>query len=149
MSCWSRRLSLPGDIRGAEKSALAERSGVHRDMVSEIDTGAYAGAQRRWKRSDIPSNMLASRRCARCETEKAMTDAWGRLHVEVLEDEIVITLPFTNYTVTYYKPATSPGLLAKNFPTKDDSRVPLTQAEFLERAWKLANNKARALGWIA
>jgi hypothetical protein len=27
-----------------------------------------------------------------------MTDAWGRLHVEVLEDEIIITLPFTNYT---------------------------------------------------
>ena len=57
-----------------------------------------------------------------------MTDAWGKLHVEVLEDEIIITLPFTNYTVTYYKPATSPGLLAKNFPTKDDSRVSLTQA---------------------
>ena len=31
---------------------------------------------------------------------------------------------------------------------KDDSRVPITQAEFLERAWKLANDKARALGWI-
>jgi hypothetical protein len=38
-----------------------------------------------------------------------MTDAWGRLHVEVLEDEIIITLPFTNYTVTYHKPANSPG----------------------------------------
>jgi len=38
-----------------------------------------------------------------------------------------------NYTVAYYKPANSPGLLAKNFPTKDDSRVPMTQAEFLER----------------
>ena len=38
-----------------------------------------------------------------------MTDAWGRLQVEVLEDEIVITLPFTNYTVTYYKLANSPG----------------------------------------
>jgi len=25
-----------------------------------------------------------------------MTDAWGKLHVEVLEDEIIITLPFTN-----------------------------------------------------
>jgi len=33
-----------------------------------------------------------------------------------LEDEIIITLPFTNYTVTYYKPTTSRGLLAKNFP---------------------------------
>jgi hypothetical protein len=76
-----------------------------------------------------------------------MTDAWGRLHVEVLEDEIIITLPFTNYTVKYYKPANSPGFLAKNFPTKD-SRFPMTQAEFLERAWKLANDKARELGWI-
>ena len=28
-----------------------------------------------------------------------MTDAWGRLHVEVLEDEIIIILPFTHYTV--------------------------------------------------
>ena len=68
--------------------------------------------------------------------------------MEVLEYEIIITQPLKNYTVTYYKPATSPGLLAKNFPTKDDSRVPLTQAEFLERAWKLANDKARELGWI-
>ena len=73
----------------------------------------------------------------------------GQTSHEVLQDEIIITLPFTTYAVTYYKPATSPGLLAKNFPTKDDSRVPLTQAEFLERAWKLANDKARALGWIA
>ena len=47
-----------------------------------------------------------------------MTDAWGRLHVEVLEDEIIITLPFTNYTVTYYKPATARGLFAKNFPQR-------------------------------
>jgi hypothetical protein len=63
-----------------------------------------------------------------------MTDAWGTLAVEVLEDEIIIILPFTNYIVSYYKPANSPGLLAKNFPTKDDSRVPMTKAEFLERA---------------
>jgi transcriptional regulator with XRE-family HTH domain len=38
---------------------LAERSGVLRDMVSKIETGAYAGAPRRWKRSGVPSNMLA------------------------------------------------------------------------------------------
>ena len=36
-----------------------------------------------------------------------MTDAWGRLQVEVWDDEIVITLPFTDYTVTYYKSANS------------------------------------------
>jgi hypothetical protein len=56
--------------------------------------------------------------------------------------------PTVHYTVTYYKPANSPALLAKNFPTKDNSHVPMTQAEFLERAWKLANDKARELGWI-
>ena len=47
-----------------------------------------------------------------------MTDAWGKLHVEVLEDEIIITLPFTNYTVTYYKPATLPGASRKELPDK-------------------------------
>ena len=30
----------------------------------------------------------------------AMTE-WGSLHVEVLDDEIVVTAPFTSYTVTY------------------------------------------------
>ena len=78
-----------------------------------------------------------------------MTDAWGNLHIEVSDHEIIITLPFTNYTVTYYKPPNSPGLLAKNFPKKDDFRVPFTQAEFLVRAWRAANDKARELGWIA
>ena len=52
-----------------------------------------------------------------------MTDAWGKLHVEVLEDEIIITLPFTNYTVTYYKPTTSPGPLAKNFSRESQDAV--------------------------
>jgi hypothetical protein len=77
-----------------------------------------------------------------------MTDGWGSLHIDVVDDEIIITLPFTHYTVTYYKSANSPGLLAKNFPKKDDSCVPLTQAEFLVRAWRAANDKARELGWI-
>jgi len=50
--------------------------------------------------------------------------------------------------VTYHKPAELPQLLAKDFPRKDDSRAPITHAEFLARAWKLANAKARELGWI-
>ncbi len=69
-------------------------------------------------------------------------------HVEVRDDEIIVDLPGTSYTVTYFMLARSPQLLAKNFSTKDDSRVPLTNAEFLARAWKLANDKARDLGWI-
>ena len=70
------------------------------------------------------------------------------LKLEVLDDEIIVTLPYTHYTVTYYKPANSPQLLAKRFPGKDDPHARLTHAEFLARAWKLANDKARELGWI-
>jgi hypothetical protein len=77
-----------------------------------------------------------------------MTDTWGSLHIDVVDDEIIVYLPATSYTVTYYKP-NSRGLLAKNFPTKDDSRVPLTQAEFLARGLEARQrDKARELGWI-
>ena len=69
--------------------------------------------------------------------------------LDVHADEIVVTVPFTHYTVTYYKPDNSRSLLARNFPSKDDSSAPMTQAEFLAQAWKLANEKARELGWIA
>jgi hypothetical protein len=30
----------------------------------------------------------------------------------------------------------------------DDRDAPITRAEFLARAWKAANDKARELGWI-
>jgi hypothetical protein len=69
--------------------------------------------------------------------------------LDVNAEEIVVTLPFTHYTVTYYKPDNSPQLLARNFPSNDDSGAPMTQAEFLAQAWRLANEKARELGWVA
>jgi len=68
--------------------------------------------------------------------------------LEVWDDEIIVSLPGTNYAVTYYKPANSPQLLAKDFPYDDDRRTELTQAEFLARAWRLANDKARELRWV-
>jgi hypothetical protein len=77
-----------------------------------------------------------------------VAENWGTFRVEVVDDEIVVSLPGSNYTVTYYKPERSPQLLGRKFPKQDDIRVPLTQSEFLERAWKLANAKARELGWI-
>ena len=52
------------------------------------------------------------------------------------------------YAVTYYKPKNSNQLLAKRISDKDDPRIPMTGAEFLAKAWKLANNKAREVGWI-
>ena len=69
--------------------------------------------------------------------------------LNVSADEIVVTVPSTIYTVTYYKPGNSPQLLARKFPNKDDSSAPMTQAEFLVQAWRLANEKARELGWFA
>jgi hypothetical protein len=51
------------------------------------------------------------------------------------------------YSVTYYKPENSPQLLAKRIADHDDLRFPMTAAEFLAEAWRLANVKARELGW--
>src|SRR6187551_1115953 len=68
------------------------------------------------------------------------------LHVEVEGDEVMVTLPGTRYAVTYYKPANSRQLNGKHFP---EEVSPISQAAFVGKAWKLANEKARELGWIA
>ena len=72
-----------------------------------------------------------------------------QLWVQVVDDEIIVTLPGSRYSVTYYKPDSSPQLLAKNIASEDDPRAVITVSEFLSAAWWLANNKARQLGWIA
>src|SRR5262249_22048327 len=46
--------------------------------------------------------------------------------IEVWDDEIIVSVPGTSYAVTYYKPANSPQLLAKDFPYDDDRRTDLT-----------------------
>ena len=72
----------------------------------------------------------------------------GDLHVEVEGGDVMVTLPGTSYAVTYYKPANSPQLHGKHFPEQVDRRSPISQAAFVGKAWKLANDKARELGWI-
>jgi hypothetical protein len=71
-----------------------------------------------------------------------------KLGVLVSGNQIVVVLTGSIYTVTYYKQRGSHGLLAKDIANKDDPRVPMTAAEFLAKAWKAANEKARELGWI-
>jgi hypothetical protein len=68
------------------------------------------------------------------------------LHVAVWDDELVVSLPQSSYSVTYYKPLHSPGLLAKNI-SHPQSEIRLS--EFLAEAWRAANEKARELKWIA
>jgi hypothetical protein len=81
-----------------------------------------------------------------CCTVTAMT-GW-KLDCQVRDDEIIVTLPGTTYTVTYYKPDRSPQLLARLISDKDDKRVALTLSEFLARAWQVAVERARELAWI-
>ena len=67
--------------------------------------------------------------------------------VQVVDDEIVVTLPGSHYSVTYYKSAKSPQLLAKYISDRDDPRVEMRVSEFLALAWRLADDKARELDW--
>jgi hypothetical protein len=71
------------------------------------------------------------------------------LHVEVHIGEIIVSLPHTDLAVTYYKLANDPQLYPRDFPLEGDPRSEMSHAEFIARAWKLANDKARELGWIA
>ena len=86
----------------------------------------------------------------------------SRLRLEVVDDEIIITLPGTSYSVTYFKRANSPQLLARNISQTDDLRAPMMlsdhRGEIRQRSgavtfanlqiWRAANDKARELGWI-
>jgi hypothetical protein len=70
------------------------------------------------------------------------------LHVEVSDGEILVTLPGTSYAVRA-KLTSSLQLSMKHYPVQVDRRSPLSHAEFIGKAWKVANDKARELGWIA
>ena len=70
------------------------------------------------------------------------------IHLDVRGGDIIVDLPGTSYTVTYHKPGVSRQLLVDCLPAKDDARTRLTQSEFLARAWRLANDKARELDWV-
>jgi hypothetical protein len=70
------------------------------------------------------------------------------LRVEVEGEDIMVTLPGTRYAVTYCKSTDSRQLQGKHFPEHVDRRSPISQAAFVGKAWRLANDKARELGWI-
>ena len=69
-----------------------------------------------------------------------------RLHIEVEDDSIIVTLPGTTFRVIYSKSNGAPGLF--KFALQADKSAGITEADFLARAWRVANDKARELGWI-
>ena len=99
-------------------------------------------------RCELPAGALSQGASGR-DPLKAMTESWGKLRIDVVDDEIIVSLPGTSYSVTYFKPPNSPQLLAKNISQSDDKRTPLRLSDFLCRAWQAANATARELGWIA
>jgi len=56
----------------------------------------------------------------RCPSERYDDGRSGvNLHIDVVDDQIIVTLPLTSYTVTYYKPTNWPQLLAKRTRPRD------------------------------
>ena len=71
------------------------------------------------------------------------------LLLEIQGDRIVITLPGMKFRVVYRKREhMSWSWLIPSDYDYDDSKDPISRADFLARAWKLAHDKARELGWI-
>ena len=68
------------------------------------------------------------------------------IHVAVVDDAIIVTMPGTRYSVTYRK-GDEPWLLASD--SYDDLDFPSRKHTFRARAYTAANDKARELGWIA
>jgi hypothetical protein len=68
-----------------------------------------------------------------------------RLRVEVEDDTIIVTLPGTNLRMIYGKTKYS-QLVTVDFRGDKDCGIP--PADFLARAWPVANDKAKELGWI-
>ena len=69
-----------------------------------------------------------------------------RPRVEVEDDSIIITLPGTTFRAIYRKPDKSPGMVV--FAVQSDKSAGISRADFLARARRVANDKARELGWI-
>jgi hypothetical protein len=48
------------------------------------------------------------------------------LRVEVFDDEIIVTLSSSRYSVTYFKPENSSGLIGKRIAEKDDPHAAMS-----------------------
>jgi hypothetical protein len=69
-----------------------------------------------------------------------------RLRIEVDDNGIIVTLPGTTFHVIYRKAPDAPGLVI--FALQTDETAGISQEDFLARARRVADNKARELGWI-
>ena len=68
--------------------------------------------------------------------------------IETHGNNIVVGMPGTAYRVRY-RPKSGRQLVAHQLPMGDDPSAPITSAQFMSLAWRIATDKARKLGWIA
>ena len=73
----------------------------------------------------------------------------SKIIVEVLDDEILVTMPGTSFSVVYEK-TTNNRLIASSFSGRkvQDERSMVSFPHFLSLAWTAANEKAKEIGWI-
>jgi hypothetical protein len=69
-----------------------------------------------------------------------------RLRVELDGDDIIVSMPGTQFRVIYQRQPSAAGLVARDWRNSPGSGI--LQKDFLARAWRVANDKARELGWI-
>jgi hypothetical protein len=67
------------------------------------------------------------------------------LSVEVRDRDIVVSKPSAGFSITYRRASRWPMLVALDPLRHDPTTDELT---FLVRAWKIAFEKAKALGWL-
>jgi hypothetical protein len=68
------------------------------------------------------------------------------LIVEMIDDQIVVTMPGTYLLAAYRKSENAASLVARFI--QDDRHAAIPRSEFVARSWKLALAKAKQLGWI-
>ena len=78
--------------------------------------------------------------------------AWFRrskITVEVLDDEILVTMPGTSFSIVYEKTKDN-QLIASSFSARkdQDETRKVSFPRFLALAWTAAKEKAKELGWI-
>ena len=73
----------------------------------------------------------------------------SKIIVEVLDDEILVTMPGTSFSVVYEKTKNN-RLIASSFSGRkvQDERNMVSFPNFLSLAWTAANEKAKEIGWI-
>jgi hypothetical protein len=77
-----------------------------------------------------------------------MGEASAELHVEIEDDEIVVTKPGTRYLLAYRKLIDQPRLVLTRSWMGPTITAPGI-SEFRAKAFQAAVQKARELGWIA